>query len=28
MKANVARTEISGKHNTRWTPNAMEEYDA
>ena len=28
MKANVARTEISGEHNTRWTPNAMEEYDA
>jgi len=27
MKANKARTEISGKHNTRWTPNAIEEYD-
>jgi len=27
LKANKARTEISGKHNTRWTPNAIEEYD-
>jgi hypothetical protein len=26
MKANVARTEISGEHNTRWTPNAVKEY--
>ena len=26
MKANKARTEISGKHNTRWTPNAVKEY--
>ena len=23
MKANVARTEISGKYNTRWTPDAI-----
>ena len=28
MKANVARSEISDKHNTRWTPNAVTEYDA
>ena len=27
MKANVARTEISGKVNTRWTPNAIEIYN-
>ena len=26
MKANVARTEISGEHNTRWTPDAVKEY--
>ena len=27
MKANKARTEISGEHNTRWTPNAVEIYN-
>ena len=26
MEANVARTEISGKYNTKWTPNAKEIY--
>ena len=26
MKANVARTEISGKYNTRWTPNAVDKF--
>jgi len=26
MKANVARTEISGKYNTKWTPNAIDKY--
>ena len=25
LKANEARTEIAGEHNTRWTPNAIEE---
>ena len=28
MKANVARTEISGEHNTRWTPDAVEKHNA
>ena len=26
MEANVARTEISGKYNTKWTPNAIDKY--
>ena len=26
MKANVARTEISGKYNTKWTPGAIDKY--
>ena len=26
MEANTARTEISGKYNTRWTPNAIEKF--
>ena len=26
MKANKARTEISGKYNTKWTPDAIEKY--
>ena len=26
MEANVARTEISGKYNTKWTPNAIEKF--
>ena len=26
MEANVARTEISGKYNTRWTPGAIDKY--
>ena len=26
MEVNVARTEISGKYNTKWTPNAKEIY--
>ena len=25
LKANEARTEIAGEHNTKWTPNAIEE---
>ena len=28
MEANVARTEISGKYNTKWTPDAVEKYNA
>ncbi|SVA98873.1 uncharacterized protein METZ01_LOCUS151727 [marine metagenome] len=27
MEANVARTEISGKYNTKWTPDAVEKYN-
>ena len=26
MEANVARTEISGKYNTKWTPGAIDKY--
>ena len=26
MEANIARTEISGKYNTKWTPGAIDKY--